>query len=297
MAARRVSKLRAWATKYLVVADGPKTGRRWRPGGPAWIEVLDACDDRRLEQVTIRGSVQSGKTLTLIAAALGHFAAGRSVLFYEPDHKLRSAMAARVRGLGAMACRDPVVRDAYTPPRPPWARTSSTGGRLEVLSAGETGAALMRTALGGHRRRAAGVSARDMLGEIIDRMASLRWQAVGSSPRRALATRTNAGQATELGKSDARHWFHVAARRAAPLTIPRWESVKLPRTHRQGPTYLMPCCGAVLGVVALRRAVAAGRWKATQEESVPGTRGYHLDCFTSPFESLLTITRTWKRAS
>ena len=29
---------------------------------------------------------------------------------------------------------------------------------------------------------------------------------------------------------------------------------------------------------------------------VPGTRGYHLDAFTSPFESLRTIVRQWKRA-
>ena len=41
-------------------------------------------DGPELEQVTIRGSVQSGKTATLIAAALGHMAAGRAVLVYEP---------------------------------------------------------------------------------------------------------------------------------------------------------------------------------------------------------------------
>ena len=29
---------------------------------------------------------------------------------------------------------------------------------------------------------------------------------------------------------------------------------------------------------------------------VPGTRGYHLDAFLSPFESLRTIVRQWKRA-
>ena len=116
VAARRLS-LRAWATRFLVVADGPKKGQRWKPGGPAWVEVIDACDDRHLEQVTIRGSVQSGKTATLIAAALGHFALGRSVLFYEPDHKLMVAMAARIRRWGR-ACRDPVVRDGHRPDRP-----------------------------------------------------------------------------------------------------------------------------------------------------------------------------------
>ena len=36
VAARRVSALRAWATKHLVVADGPKAGKRWKPGGRPW---------------------------------------------------------------------------------------------------------------------------------------------------------------------------------------------------------------------------------------------------------------------
>ena len=293
VAARGVSKLRAWATKYLVVADGPRKGRRWKPGGPAWVEVIDACDDRHLEQVTIRGSVQSGKTATLIAAALGHFAMGRSVLFFEPDHKLMVAMAARIR-LWAMACRDPVVRDAWTPPRPPRARSSSTGGLLEVLSAGEGGAGLMRTAqvvIVDELR----VFQRDMLGELIDRMASY-----GSRGR--LITASSAGYqdecrtSTELGKSDARHWF-LSCPACGQETIPRWENVKIPKHYRAGPRYLLPCCAAELGTVAFRRAVQAGRWKATQAAPVPGTRGFHLDAFTSPFESLPTIVRTWKRAS
>ena len=59
----------------------------------------------------------------------------------------------------------------------------------------------------------------------------------------------------------------------------------------------MPCCGAELGGVQFRRAVQAGEWRATQTAPVLRTRGYHLDAFTSPFESLPTIVRTWKRAS
>ena len=292
MAARGVSKLRAWASKNLVVADGPRAGRRWKPGGAPWIEVLDAMDDRTLEQVTIRGSVQSGKTATLIASALGHFAAGRSVLFYEPDHKLMVAMAARIRAWGR-ACRDPVVRDAWTPPRPPRARTSSTGGFLEVLSAGEGGAGLMRTAqvvIVDELR----VFDRGMLGELIDRMA-----AYGGKGR--LITASSAGYqdecrtSIELGKSDARHWF-VSCPACGQSTIPRWESVRIPKAQRAGPRYIMPCCGAELGGVAFRRAVQAGEWRKTQDAPVPGTRGYHLDAFTSPFESLPTIVRTWKRA-
>ena len=293
VADRRVSALRAWATKNLVVADGPKAGKRWKPGGRPWAEVLDAMDDRTLEQVTIRGSVQSGKTATLIAAALGHFAAGRSVLFYEPDHKLMVAMAARLRAW-ACVCRDPVVRDAWEPPRPPRARSNATGGRLEILSAGEGGAGLMRTAevvVVDELR----VFERDMLGELIDRMA-----AYGGKGR--LITASSAGYqdecrtSIELGKSDARHWF-VACPACAQSTIPRWENVKIPKRQRAGPRYLMPCCGAELGGVEFRRAVQAGEWRATQTAPVLGTRGFHLDAFTSPFESLPTIVRTWKRAS
>ena len=292
MAARGVSKLRAWATRYLVVADGPRAGKRWKPGGAPWVEVLDAMDDRALEQVTIRGSVQSGKTATLIAAALGHFAAGRSVLFYEPDHKLMVAMAARIRAWGRV-CRDPVVRDAWTPPRPPRARSNATGGRLEILSAGEGGAGLMRTAqvvIVDELR----VFTRDMLAELVDRMA-----AYGGKGR--LITASSAGYqdecrtSIELGKSDARHWF-VSCPACGQNTIPRWESVLIPKAKRAGPRYIMPCCKASLGSVEFRRAVQAGEWRTTQTAPVPGTRGYHLDCFTSPFESLPTIVRTWKRA-
>ena len=136
---------------------------------------------------------------------------------------------------------------------------------------------------------------RDMLGELIDRMA-----AYGGKGR--LITASSAGYqdecrtSTELGKSDARHWF-LSCPSCSAETIPRWENVKIPKHYRHGPRYLMPCCGTELGTVAFRRAVHAGRWKATQTAPVPGTRGYHLDAFTSPFESLPTIVRTWKRAS
>ena len=71
------SALRRWALRNLVVADGPRAGRPFRIVSPPWADVLDAMDDPKLEQVTIRGSVQSGKTAALIAAGLG--AHGRSV--------------------------------------------------------------------------------------------------------------------------------------------------------------------------------------------------------------------------
>ena len=85
LAAGRISALRRWSLRNIVVADGPRAGRPFRIASPPWGEVLDAMDDDTLEQVTIRGSVQSGKTAALIAAGLGHMAAGRSVLIYEPD--------------------------------------------------------------------------------------------------------------------------------------------------------------------------------------------------------------------
>ena len=79
-AARGLSDLRRWAEKHLAAAAGPRAGKPFKTGGPPWAEVLDAMDDPELEQITIRGSVQSAKTAMLIAAALGHMAAGRAVL-------------------------------------------------------------------------------------------------------------------------------------------------------------------------------------------------------------------------
>ena len=204
VAARNVSELRRWAEANLVVADGPKAGRRWKPGNPAWAEVVDAMDDPALEQVTVRGSVQSGKTASLIVAALGHSAKGRSVLFYEPDQALQRAMSARIRAW-AMVCRDDAVREAWERPRPPHHRTYSNGGRLEVLNAGQRTGTLMRTAeiVILDELRAFG---RDIVLELIDRMA-----AYGGKGR--LITASSAGEegtcrtTTELEKSDARYWF------------------------------------------------------------------------------------------
>ena len=68
---------------------------------PAWRDVLDAMDNPEVEQCTIRGSVQSGKTAGLIAAALYHFSRHRSVLVYEPDDKLKRTLAARIVAVGA----------------------------------------------------------------------------------------------------------------------------------------------------------------------------------------------------
>ena len=50
------------------------------------------------------------------------------------------------------------------------------------------------------------------------------------------------------------------------------------------------------GAWQFRQGVAAGRWKPTKAPLVPGTVGYHLDAFLSPFESLATVVRQWKRA-
>ena len=64
-AARGLSDLRRWAEKHLVVADGLRAGKPFKIGGPPWADVLDAMDDPELEQVTIRGSVQSEADITL----------------------------------------------------------------------------------------------------------------------------------------------------------------------------------------------------------------------------------------
>ena len=109
LAPGRVSALRRWSLRNLVVADGPRAGRPFRIASPPWGEVLDAMDEETLEQVTIRGSVQSGKTASLIAAGLGHMAAGRSVLIFEPDDKLKRALAARILACGRL-CKDEAIR-------------------------------------------------------------------------------------------------------------------------------------------------------------------------------------------
>ena len=293
VAARGVSALRRWAEKHVIVGDGPRAGKRWKPGGAPWAEVLDAMDDRELEQVTVRGSVQSGKTATVLVAALGHFAAGRSVLFYEPDEALKRAMSGRVRAW-ARACRDPMVSEPWARPRPPHSRSNAAGGRLEVLSAGQRTTTLMRTAeiVILDELRAFN---RDIVLELIDRMA-----AYGGRGR--LITASSAGEedvcrtTTELEKSDARYWFIPcpACGQSAPAL---WSNVIIAKAASRPATYTMPCCRAALGAQAFKRAVAAGEWRATRTAAVTATRGYHADCFLSPFETLGTVVRAWKRAN
>ncbi len=290
MAAGGISALRRWALRNLVVADGPRAGRPFRIASPPWGEVLDAMDDDTLEQVTIRGSVQSGKTATLIAAGLGHMAAGRSVLIFEPDDKLKRALAARIVAWGRL-CKDEAIQGAFEPKRPPFARSTEAGGRLEVISAREGGAAVMRTAeivVVDELR----LFHLDLLGDLVDRMA-----AYGGKGR--LITASSAGYenecktTVELEKSDSRRWF-LKCPECDQENIASWANVNY--KARRYPYYTMPCCGSALEGIPFRRAVQAGRWKPTKEEMVEGTRGFHLDAFTSPFESLRTIVRQWKRA-
>ena len=286
------SALRTWAERHLVVpeGDGPRAGKPFRIGGPPWAEPLDAMDDPALEQVTIRGSVQSGKTATLIAAALGHMAAGRSVLIYEPDDRLRRTLAARILAWGRL-CTDEVIRTAYEPKRPPFTRSTPAGGRLEVINARESGAALMRTAeivVVDELR----VFNRDMLGELVDRMASY-----GGKGR--LITASSAGfedecrTSTELEKSDSRRWF-LRCPACGQESVAAWANVHY--KNRRWPAYRAPCCNSFLDSIRFKHAIAAGRWKPTKTEAVPGTRGFHLDAFLSPFETMQTIVRQWRRA-
>ena len=293
VAHRGMTPLRRWAEKHVIVGDGPRAGKRWRSGGAPWVGVLDAMDDPAIQQVTVRGSVQSGKTASLLVAALGHFAAGRSVLFFEPDEALKRAMSGRIRAW-ARACTDPLVSDPWERPRPPHQRTNDAGGRLEVLSAGQRTGTLMRTAeiviLDELR-----AFARDIVLELVDRMA-----AYGGKGR--LITASSAGEedacrtTTELEKSDARHWFIPCpgCGRSSPAA---WSNVVIPKAGRRGPVYAMPCCKATVTGAGFRRAVAAGEWRPTREAAVPATRGFHADCFLSPFETLDTIVRAWKRAN
>ena len=70
-------------------------------------------------------------------------------------------------------CGDEAVQASYVPKRPPFARTTGAGGRLEVISAKEGGAALMRTGEIVIVDELRAFHA-DLLGELVDRMASLR---------------------------------------------------------------------------------------------------------------------------
>ena len=81
----------------------------------------------------------------------------------------RSALAARIVAWGRL-CGDEQVREAYAEKRPPFARQTARGGRVEVVSAREGGAALMPTAeivIVDELR----VFHQDMLGELVDRQA------------------------------------------------------------------------------------------------------------------------------
>ena len=282
--------LRAWTQRHITVADGPGAGKRFRVAGP-WAAILDAFDDPALQQVTVRGSVQSGKTASLIAAALYHASQGRAVLIYEPDDKLRRALAKRILAWGRL-CLDGRIARAYGPERPPMAREVEGGGRLEVMSAAEHGATLMRTAeiVIVDELRA---FQEDVLAGLIDRMA-----AYGGKGR--LITASSAGYedecktTAELEKSDSQRW-QLHCPECGRDTVPAWESFRMPK-GRGAAFYAMPCCGVALTTAGLRRAVAAGRWQATQTPVVVGTRGFHMDAFLSPFETLGSIERAWRRA-
>ena len=294
-----LSEIRRWAETNIIVADGPLAGSPYRAGGggqgrpssPAWGEVLDAMDDPEAAQVVVRGSVQSGKTAVMIAASLFHMAQGRSVLFYEPDDRLKRVMAARLIAWGR-ACKDAEVRVAYEPKRPPHARVGAAGGRLEVISAREAGAGVMRTAEVVFVDELRLYHA-DLLGDLTDRMA-----AYGEAGR--LITASSAGYenecktTVELQKSDSRRWF-LRCPACGRENVAGWANVQY--KDRKHPVYLTPCCAAELDGIAFRHAVGAGRWRPTKEAMVEGIRGFHADCFVSPFESLNTIVRQWRRAS
>ena len=77
----RAGKLEKWANKNIKLPDGPHAGKYYRVLREPWREILASFSSDALEQVTLRGPVQSGKTAALIAAALYHFDRNRSVLF------------------------------------------------------------------------------------------------------------------------------------------------------------------------------------------------------------------------
>ena len=283
--------LEKWAGKNIVIPDGPRKGQPFRILREPWREIAKAVTSPRLEQVTIRASVQSGKTAMLIAAALYFMDMGKSVLFFEPNDNLKRRMQKRIRAWGMASSSEQIVK-AWTPIRSPFYRVCESGGSLEIIGGQEHGAGLSRTAevvLVDELR----AFTMDLLQEITDRMV-----AFGGKGR--LITASSAGYqdqcrtTAELLKSDFRQWF-VRCPNCSRESIAAWEGFHF---KKGPPRYIMPCCGTVLDTRQLGGAVAAGRWKPTAKATVPKTRGYHLDCFSgSGFETLATIHRAWTRAT
>ena len=284
--------LEAWAKRAIVVPDGPFKGQPYRIRREPWREVLASLASPQLEQVTIRASVQSGKTAAVIVAALYHLAHGRSVLFYEPSEKLQRHMAKRIIQWGRAAADEGISRP-YASPRPPFVREHGSGGRLEVLNAAEATSGLSRTAEIVIVDELRAFQA-DVLQEIGDRMAAF-------GGRGKLITASSAGYehecktTAEFEKSDARQWF-MACPKCGRATVAAWEAFRY--KNRARAAYVMPCCAVELDTRGLAGAVAQGAWRRTAHARVPRTRGYHLDAFSgSAFETLETIRRAWLRAS
>ena len=89
-----------WAGQNIVIPDGPRKGQPFKILREPWREIAKSITSPRLEQVTIRASVQSGKTAMLIAAALYFMDRGKSALFYEPSDNLKRRMQKRNSRLG-----------------------------------------------------------------------------------------------------------------------------------------------------------------------------------------------------
>ena len=291
IARNTAGKFEAWAADNIVLPDGPLKGRRFKPQRAPWREIFKAVTSPQLAQVTIRASVQSGKTALLIAVALYFMANGASVLFYEPSDLLKRRIAKRIRSFG-MSSSDDGLRKAWDLKRSPNYREHESGGSLEVIGALEHGAGLSRTAEVVIIDELRAFTA-DLLQEINDRTA-----AFGTKGR--MITASSAGfqdqckTSAELSKSDARQWF-MCCPNCDRESIAQWECFKFDRPPLR---YEMPCCHIPLGTDGLAAAVAAGRWKSTKKASVPRTRGYHLDCFSgSAFETLETVHRAWVRAN
>ena len=285
----REDGLEAWAAQNVIVRDGPEKDRLYRVLRSPWHAVLEAlAGPPGINQVTIRASVQSGKTAALIIAALYHQALGKSVLFYEPDDPLRRLIAKRIIAWGR-ACLAPELAAAFAPERPPFVRVAKGGGRLEVLSAGAAGAGLSRTAnvVIIDELRAFKM---DLLQELADRMVSFGTDAL-------LITASSAGYigecktSSEYDKSDKQAWYLKCPACSAESTA-AWDQVDF-KTER----YKMPCCGIGLDDSELASAINEGAWKETAIPKVPGTRGFHMDCFSgSAFETLAGLKRSFIHA-
>ena len=87
-----------WVLEHRVIVGGPSPGPWRHANAPAAVEPMRAFSDRDVEMVTVMSPTQLFKSELAVNAVVYSVAAGRDVLFYEPDLPLlRKFVGDRIR--------------------------------------------------------------------------------------------------------------------------------------------------------------------------------------------------------